>query len=93
LLFKQFEIFLNNVSKQFDLVIIDGPPAFISDSLTISRLAGINFYIIRSKQNSVQEVKQNLRHLDLAGVKIQGCILNGIKPASHKYGYAKYKYT
>ena len=96
LMHRHFSELINNVSKSYDLVIIDTPPILaVTDAAIIGRYVGTSLLVARFEESTLKEVEISVRRFEQAGVKINGCILNGVvKKASnyYNYGYNFYGY-
>jgi len=93
LLGKNAQDFLEYLSKQYDLVIVDSPPLLaVADALVLAKLAGTTLMVLKHAKHSLSEIEATVNRLDHAGQKIKGCIFNDVRLSSGgKYGYsAKY---
>ena len=97
LMHPRFEAFLDGVSKQYDLIIIDTPPILaVTDAAIIGRYAGTTLLVARFEMNTAKEIFVSMKRFEQSGVAIKGCILNGVvKKAStyYGYGYSHYGYA
>lgn len=97
LMHKNFEILLNNVSSQYDLVIVDTPPILaVTDAAIIGRYAGTTLIVARFEKDTVKEISVSFKRFEQSGTVVKGCIINGIvKKASsyYGYGYSHYGYS
>lgn len=89
LMTQRFAQFLDDVESQYDLVIIDTPPALaVTDAAVVGKLVGTTLMITRFRENPVNEIERSLEQLENAGVVVKGSILNAIeRTASSYYGY------
>jgi len=93
LLHERFGIFLENISKQYDHVIIDSPPILaVTDAAIIGRMASATLMVIRAGQHPMRELEQSTKRLLQAGVDIKGIVFNDVPESSSRYGYGKYVY-
>jgi len=93
LLHERFGIFLENISKQYDHVIIDSPPILaVTDAAIIGRMASATLMVIRAGQHPMRELEQSTKRLLQAGVDIKGIVFNDVPETSSRYGYGKYVY-
>ncbi|WP_227368697.1 polysaccharide biosynthesis tyrosine autokinase [Halomonas sp. M20] len=92
---KSFTDLLEQVSSEFDLVIIDTPPILaVTDAAIIGKFAGTSLMMVRFGLNPPREVKVALRRLETSGVQVKGCILNAMeRKAATNYGYGYYNYS
>lgn len=77
------------LSRQYDLIIIDTPPILaVTDAAVIARYAGTVMLVARAGSDSVKDIVTSVKRFEHSGVKMKGCILNGImKTASSHYRY------
>lgn len=90
----RFTEFMERVNNEYDLVIIDTPPALaVTDAAVVGKHAGTAMMIVRFQENTPKEIERALQQLDSAGVVVRGAILNAIeKRATAYYGYGYYHY-
>lgn len=94
----KMEKLLENLSEEFDYIIIDLPPVnIVSDALAISRYITGMILVVREEYTEKKEFEACSRQLELSNVKVLGCVMNGAKTGSGSYGkyrryYKKYKY-
>ncbi|WP_434662544.1 polysaccharide biosynthesis tyrosine autokinase [Klebsiella sp. MISC125] len=84
-------------SKTYDLVVIDTPPILaVTDAAIIGNYAGTTLLVARFELNTPKEIDVSVRRFEQSGVKVKGCIMNGVvKKASsyYSYGYSYYGYS
>ena len=94
----KMEKLLENLSEEFDYIIIELPPVnIVSDALAISRYITGMILVVREEYTEKKEFEACSRQLELSNVKVLGCVMNGAKTGSGSYGkyrryYKKYKY-
>lgn len=89
----QFAAMLNQLSEQYDHILIDTPPILaVTDGIIISQHAGVNLVIARYAKTQMKELELTLNRFEQAGVKVNGIILNDIQRSSAGYGYG-YNYS
>ena len=97
LMHPRFKGFLDKVSLNYDLVLIDTPPILaVTDAAIIGQYVGTALLVARFELNTAKEIEISKRRFEQSGVPVKGCILNGvIKKASsyYGYGYNHYGYT
>lgn len=87
---EKFDILLNELSKQFDYIVIDTPPSLaVTDGILIAQNAGTNLLVARHLNTQMDELHSVLNRFNQANVKINGVVLNNIK---NSYGY-NYNYA
>ena len=89
LMHKNFSAFLEQISTEYDLVILDTPPLLaVTDAAIIGRQSGTNLIVTRFALTSAREVQLAMRRFSQNGIELKGAIFNGVeKRASAKYGY------
>lgn len=94
LMHANFSALLEQVSEQYDLVILDTPPLLaVTDAAIVGRLSGTNLVVTRYGLNPAKEIELTVRRFSQNGVVIKGAIFNGVeRKASNKYGYSDYGY-
>ncbi|MDM1492909.1 polysaccharide biosynthesis tyrosine autokinase [Acinetobacter indicus] len=89
----QFSAMLNQLSEQYDHILIDTPPILaVTDGIIISQHAGVNLVIARYAKTQMKELELTINRFEQAGVKVNGIILNDIQRSSAGYGYG-YNYS
>lgn len=88
--------FLNDVSNDFDYIIIDTPPVnVVSDSLPLIRESDGVILVVRSNQSTHPELQKALSALEFIDAKILGFVVNFIEPKAgrgrYSYNYKKYR--
>jgi tyrosine-protein kinase Etk/Wzc len=85
---EQFELLLNQLSQEYDHIIIDTPPVLaVTDAIIISQYAGVNLLVARYAKSQMKELELSLSRFEQANVKVNGFILNDIQRAGAGYGY------
>ena len=90
-----FKALLEQASKEYDAVLVDTPPILaVTDPVIVGKQCGTNFMIVRAEMNPIKEVAFAADRFKQSGVNINGCVLNGIKPSTSRYGnYGYYQYA
>ena len=85
---------VQQLSSQYDLVIIDTPPVLAaSDTAILAPLAGAVFMVARAEITSLGELQESAKRLLQSGVQTRGVIFNGLNVSKRRYGYGVgYKY-
>ncbi|HBS0555511.1 TPA: polysaccharide biosynthesis tyrosine autokinase [Klebsiella pneumoniae] len=93
----KFNELLDWANHNYDLIIIDTPPILaVTDAAIIGNYAGTTMLIARFELNTAKEIEVSYKRFEQSGVKVKGCILNGVvKKASsyYSYGYNHYGYS
>jgi len=92
---------LQQLSAQYDLVIIDTPPVLAaSDTAILAPLAGAVFMVARAEVTSLGELQESAKRLAHSGVQTRGVIFNDLNTSKRRYygygvgyKYGKYRYT
>ena len=91
----QFKELLEQLSSQYDHIIIDTPPVLaVTDGIIISQYSGVNLIVARFAKTQIQELDLTVARFEQAGSKVHGVILNDIQrtAGSSAYNYS-YAYT
>lgn len=90
---EQFKALMEQLSQQYDHIIIDTPPILaVTDGIIISQYAGVNLLVARYAKSQMKELELSLNRFEQANVKVNGFILNDIQRSSAGYGYG-YNYA
>ncbi|MEZ2744881.1 polysaccharide biosynthesis tyrosine autokinase [Halopseudomonas bauzanensis] len=93
LMHSNFQSLLDQLSKLYDLVIVDTPPILaVTDAALVGRLAGTSLIVTRFGLNPVKEVELTLQRFRNNGIEIKGAIFNAVEKKSAAYGYGNYGY-
>ncbi|EGQ7762332.1 polysaccharide biosynthesis tyrosine autokinase [Vibrio sp. Vb5032] len=89
LMHPRFKSFVDEMSAQYDLVIIDTPPVLaVTDPSIVGALAGTTLMVARFDQTTLKEIEVAQGRFEQSGVEVKGMILNAVeKKASNSYGY------
>lgn len=81
--------FLEEISKDFDYIIIDTPPInVVSDALPIIRESNGVVLVVRSNQTTHPDIQRTISSLEFIDAKILGFIVNFVGDGQEgKYGY------
>lgn len=90
---EKFKALMEQLSQQYDHIIIDTPPVLaVTDGIIISQYAGVNLLVARYAKSQMKELELSLNRFEQANVKVNGFILNDIQRSSAGYGYG-YNYS
>ena len=93
LLKEQFAQLLQTLSKEFDTVIIDTPPALaVTDAAVVGRLAGTTLLLLKSGEHPMRTIQDTYRRLHSAGVAVRGTLFNQLSVGDGKYSNYSYRY-
>lgn len=83
---------LDQLSQRYEYIIIDTPPNdVVSDAMALCRCANCVLYVVRQDHVQKSQVINSIASMDAKGVKISGCIFNGVPKFHRQYGYG-YRY-
>ena len=92
-----FSDFIQQVSSNYDLVILDTPPILaVTDPALVGAYAGTSLLVARFEVCSVKQVASAVKRFELNGVDIKGLIFNAVEKKAggyyYDYGYYNYEY-
>lgn len=89
----RFKVFLDDVSRRFDRVIIDSSPLIaVTDSAILSTLVDGTVVVVRAFKTTREVLRAALRGLYDVGTKPAGAVLNAVNFDRHEYRYSYYYY-
>lgn len=84
---------INEVTKNFDVVIFDGAPCLlVTDSTIISRLVESTILVTSYKYTKIDDLKEAKKRIKRVGGNIAGVVLNRVEISNKKYE-EKYYYA
>lgn len=85
----QIHTLLINLTREFELVVIDSPPVLcFADAALIASLSDVTLYVIRWATTSREKALEGLRALSLTRARVGGTVITQLDPARHaEYGY------
>jgi tyrosine-protein kinase Etk/Wzc len=91
LLHPRLRTVLDDLSNEYDQIIIDSPPVLIvSDSTVLGTYVGSVFLIAREGTTTIAELDESTRRFQQSGAVVKGVIFNGLRQRlSNYYGYGK----
>jgi len=90
---------LQDLSAQYDLVLIDTPPVLaVSDTQAIAPHAGTVFLVARANVTSLGELHESTKRLGQTGIPVKGVVFNDLDTSRQRYGgygykSSRYRYT
>lgn len=97
LMHENFTSLLEQVSSNYDLVIIDTPPILaVTDAAVIAHHAGTSLLVTRFGLNQPREVELAKKRFEQNNVKLKGAIFNAVERRTtgyYSYGYYQYQST
>lgn len=93
LMHANFETLLQQLSKIYDMVIVDTPPILaVTDAALVGRFAGTSLIVTRFGLNPAKEIQTTLQRFRNNGIEIKGAIFNAVEKKASAYGYGNYGY-
>ncbi|MGO3181902.1 MAG: GumC family protein [Aequorivita sp.] len=86
---QRFKIFLEEVQKQYDYIIIDtAPTLLVADTLTFMNQVDFTLYVVRSGVTEKQLISYSKKLVDQKKIGVMGYVINDITfKGSRGYGY------
>ncbi|HCD2408125.1 TPA: polysaccharide biosynthesis tyrosine autokinase, partial [Escherichia coli] len=79
LMHERFGKLLEWANNEYDLVIIDTPPILAAtDAAIIGNYSGTTLLVARFEMNTPKEIEVSVKRFEQSGVKVKGCIMNGV---------------
>ncbi|MEO7814686.1 MAG: polysaccharide biosynthesis tyrosine autokinase [Sphingomicrobium sp.] len=89
----RFETILREASRQFDRVIVDGPPVLgLADATLLATVVGNVAMVVESGRTRTRAARDSLDRLRLGGASVVGAILTKSTEEASEYGYRLYQY-
>jgi tyrosine-protein kinase Etk/Wzc len=95
LMHMNFAKYLEEFSKDYDLVLIDTPPLLaVTDAAVIGRLCGTTFVLLRYGMHSMAEIQAVTKRLRQNSIEPRGFVFNALekRKGSGKSGFYNYEY-
>lgn len=94
LMHANFTTLLHELSRQYDLVIVDTPPILaVTDAAIVGNHAGTSLLVARFGMNQAREIALAAKRLQQNHVELKGAIFNAVqKRAAGYYAYGYYEY-
>lgn len=89
---KNFEEFIKHSKESYDVVLVDTPPInLVADAQSIARYVDFALLVLRYRMDSMENIKEALAALDIAGVQKRAFVLNQCynDGSFQSYGYYK----
>ena len=95
LMHSNFEKFLKEIDKRFDLTILDAPPLLaVTDPVIIAKFAAMILLVVRFQEVGTKELSAALKALERVDRKPTGSVLNGYDAKSgNNYSSYVYQYS
>jgi polysaccharide biosynthesis transport protein len=85
----QMEWLIRDYTKQYDWVIIDGPPLLVSDALALTKTADGVLLVARPGVIDTESAKVANELLTNSGQRVLGLVANAVTNANHPSGYLR----
>ena len=84
---------IEDLKKEFDLIIFDGTPTdLVTDAVIVSRYADATIIVSAYKQTKTDSLEKLKREIENAGGKIAGVVINKMPTNQKEYYYSHYYY-
>ncbi|RXF01995.1 polysaccharide biosynthesis tyrosine autokinase [Pseudoalteromonas sp. PS5] len=92
LMHQNFSKLISEVSKMYDLVIVDTPPILaVTDPAIVGAHAGTTLLVTRFGQNHLKELEITRNRFEQNGIDVKGVVFNGVvRKSTNAYGYYGY---
>lgn len=96
---KSFALLLNQLSEQYDHLVIDTAPILVAtDAVAVAPLCGCVLLLARAGNSQIRDLHECIRRLAQAGAPVDGLLMNGLdtsRRTSGSYGYQpdSYRYS
>lgn len=94
----QLRQMLDWCAENFDLTLVDAPPALaVTDPVILSRSTGATILVVRHDVTAPGEIEASIKTFGAAGLRLSGAVFNGFDPrkagGGYGYGYGyRYEY-
>jgi polysaccharide biosynthesis transport protein len=91
---EKMDLFLSKLKEVADVVIIDGPPFFVTDAMILASKVDRILLVVRPGHTRRSLAKASMEHIKLVGARVVGVVLNRIPLRGADYYAGKsYLYT
>lgn len=85
---------VSDIKQNYDVVLMDtAPVGLVADTMSLNQLADVALLVVRFDGASMETIREAKARLEKTGMRIMGCIVNGVKnlvkPGAY-YGYRSY---
>lgn len=81
---------VSQLKEYYDVILMDtAPVGQVADTMRLNQLADVALLVVRFDGASLESIRDALARLDKSGMRIMGCVVNGVKELARKgtYGY------
>ena len=90
---EKFRLFLDELGKHFDRIVLDSPPVVaVTDSAILSTLCDGVVMVVRAFKTTFALSRTGFRALRDVNAPIAGAVLNAVNLDRHEYAYQRYYY-
>ena len=90
---KKMQELIERAREQFDIIILDSPPALsVTDPAILSTLADGVVITIKASSTPRPAIKKGIQQLTEVGGKVLGCVLNDVDFEKESYYHSSYRY-
>jgi capsular exopolysaccharide synthesis family protein len=91
---KELEVALERWSSQYDMIIIDAPPALATvDAMLMAPLVSGVLMVVEARKTGQSEIAQVVESISLTGARVLGAVLNKIDVLNKSDYYGGYGYS
>ncbi len=90
---------VRELKQDYDVVLVDtAPVGRVAETMRLNQLADIALLVVRFDTSTLEDIRSALARLSKSGMKLMGCVVNGVKElGNHKargyYGYGYHNST
>ena len=89
-----FSAFVEEVSREYDFVILDAPPLLpVTDATIIGSKVGTVLLVAKFGYNTLDEIRTCQSRLEANGIPLRGCVFNDLTPTGLGYYDRHYRYA
>lgn len=82
---------VQKLSENYDYILMDtAPVGRVADPMSLNRISHNALFVVRYDSTGTADIRDALERLDKSGMRIVGCIINGVKKASPRKYYSHY---
>jgi capsular exopolysaccharide synthesis family protein len=85
-----FVRFIQSLTEKFDRVVVDSPPALVTDPVILSTRVDATLLVVRPKKTRREAARRALRAVQDVGGSITGFVMNAVVPGGDNYLYPYY---
>jgi capsular exopolysaccharide synthesis family protein len=89
---EKMERLIEELSRDYDMVLIDGPPFIVADPVVLSAKVDGVLLVIQPGNTKIDAGRAMMEQLEMADARVVGVVLNPITRRQSKYYSGKYRY-